>query len=80
LVTSLTKRAEKKPAQKLVARANKVDVYASSIALTGHCAAHAPQSTQRSALISYCPSPSKIASQGQTLWQLPQEMQSDEIL
>ena len=68
----------KKPTQ--TAWGKKLNVYASSIAPTGHCAAQAPQSTQRSAAISNLPSPSLMASQGQTLWQPPQAIHSLLIL
>ena len=56
-----------------------VESYASEIAPTGHCAAHAPQSIQASALISYLPSPSEIALTGHSASQLPHQIQSSPI-
>lgn len=47
----------------------------SSIAPTGHCAAHAPQLTHLSASISYLPSPSEIAPTGHCPAHAPHEIQ-----
>jgi hypothetical protein len=49
------------------------------IALTGHSSAQSPQSTHLSASITYCSSPSLIASDGQTGSQLPHFVHSLEI-
>lgn len=57
-----------------------VCVYASSIALTGHWAAQAPQSTQRSAEISHLSPTLLIASHGQTPMQFSHPIQSLLIL
>lgn len=52
----------------------------SSIADTGHCAAHAPQSTQASASITYCPSPSDIADTGHSASHDPQLIHASVIV
>lgn len=49
-------------------------------ALTGHVSAQAPHSMHSSALISYLPSFSEIASTGHSAAQAPQAMHSSEIL
>ena len=63
-----------------LSRGRKKLCYASSIALTGHCAAHAPQSTHTSGSITQTASFLLIASKGQTLMQFSHPMHSSVIL
>ena len=53
--------------------------YSATIALVGHSASQVPQSRQASASITYFPSPSAIASAGQTAAQEPQATHSSVI-